>query len=33
MAADMAKYGVMGIEAHYPSEVKEDNFNIKDMLF
>ena len=25
LAAEMARYGVKGIEAHYPSEVNEEN--------
>ena len=32
MAADMAKYGVKAIEAHYPLEVNEDNFHLYKKL-
>jgi xylose isomerase len=32
LAAQMAKYGVKGIEAHYPSEVNEDNLNLYKKL-
>jgi xylose isomerase len=28
LAAEMAKYGVKGIEAHYPSEVNEENLHL-----
>jgi len=28
MAAEMAKYGVKGIEAHYPAEVNEENLHL-----
>ena len=32
MAVDMAKYGVKAIEAHYPSEVNEDNYHLYEKL-
>ncbi|PIU29299.1 MAG: xylose isomerase [Candidatus Hydromicrobium americanum] len=32
MAADMAKYGVKAIEAHYPLEVNEDNYHLYKKL-
>jgi xylose isomerase len=32
MAADMAKLGVAGIEAHYPDEVNEDNVHLYQKL-
>ena len=32
MAADMAKYGVRAIEAHYPFEVNEDNYHLYKKL-
>jgi xylose isomerase len=32
MAADMAKLGVKGIEAHYPAEVNEDNLHLYQKL-
>jgi xylose isomerase len=28
LAAEMARYGVKGIEAHYPSEVNEENLHL-----
>jgi len=32
MAADMAKYGVKAIEAHYPIEVNEENYHLYEQL-
>jgi xylose isomerase len=32
MAADMAKLGVKGIEAHYPDEINEDNMHLYQQL-
>jgi len=32
MAAGMAKYGVEAIEAHYPSEVNEENYHLYQRL-
>ncbi len=32
MAAGLAKYGVTGIEAHYPSEVNEENLHLYQQL-
>jgi xylose isomerase len=32
MAADLAKYGITGIEAHYPSEVNEENLHLYQQL-
>lgn len=32
MAAEMAKYGVQGIEAHYPAEVNEENLPLYKQL-
>lgn len=32
MAADMAKYGVKAIEAHYPNEVNEENYHLYKQL-
>jgi len=32
MAADMAKYGVKAIEAHYPNEVNEENYYLYEQL-
>jgi xylose isomerase len=32
LAAEMAKYGVKGIEAHYPSEVNEENLHLYKKL-
>jgi len=32
MAAEMAKYGVKAIEAHYPVEVNEENWHLYQML-
>ncbi len=32
MAAEMAKYGVKGIEAHYPAEVNEENLHLYKQL-
>ncbi|MBM3699727.1 MAG: xylose isomerase [Actinobacteria bacterium] len=32
MAADMAKYGVKAIEAHYPNEVNEENYYLYQQL-
>ena len=32
MAAGLAKYGVKGIEAHYPNEVNEDNLHLYNKL-
>jgi xylose isomerase len=32
MAAEMAKYGVKAIEAHYPNEVNEENYHLYDRL-
>src|SRR3990170_670534 len=32
IAADMAKYGVKAIEAHYPLEVNEDNYHLYKKL-
>jgi len=32
MAAEMAKYGVQAIEAHYPSEVNEENYYLYKKL-
>jgi xylose isomerase len=32
MAAEMAKFGVCGIEAHYPAEVNEENLGLYDQL-
>ena len=32
LAAEMAKYGVKGIEAHYPSEVNEENLPLYKKL-
>ena len=32
MAADLAKYGINGIEAHYPSEVNEENVHLYKRL-
>lgn len=32
MAAEMAKYGVKGIEAHYPAEVNEENLHLYKRL-
>ena len=32
MAADMSKYGVRAIEAHYPNEVNEENYYLYEEL-
>ena len=32
LAAEMARYGVKGIEAHYPSEVNEENLHLYKKL-
>lgn len=32
MAAEMAKFGVKAIEAHYPNEVNEDNYHLYEQL-
>ena len=32
LAAEMAPYGVSAIEAHYPSEVNEDNLHLYKKL-
>ena len=32
MAADMAKYGIKAIEAHYPTEVNEENYYLYEKL-
>lgn len=32
MAADMAKFGIKAIEAHYPNEVNEENYHLYEQL-
>ena len=33
MAAEMAKFGVKAIEAHYPNEVNEENYHLYERLY